>query len=210
MSRQDGGGAGAAEHAGSGPRGEGSGWLPAVALAAVLAVGACAGRSVPPEVSTFHEHFEEARYRSAAEIFRSDTTLRTDPRALARMGLLHASPSSPVYDPDRAVEVLDTLRRRHPESEESRAAELMVPLLRKVQGLESAVDSMVLRTRAVARARMDSLSAAADSLRSETGDLRTRIGELERVITELRTQLRRLKAVDLGEEPAPDSTRRIP
>jgi hypothetical protein len=181
-----------------------------VALAAVLAVAACAARTAPPEVSAFHEHFEEARYRSAAEIFRSDTTLRTDPRALARMGLLHASPSSPVYDPDRAVEVFETLRRRHPESPESRTAELMVPLLRKVRGLESAVDSLVLRTRAAARARMDSLSAAADSLRSETGDLRTRIGELESVITELRTQLRRLKAVDLGEEPPPDSTRRMP
>jgi len=210
VSRDDAGGPGASERAGPGSRGDRSRWLRAVALAAVLGAAACASRTAPPEVSAFHEHFEDARYRSAAEIFRSDTTLRADPLALARMGLTHASPSSPVYDPDRAVEVFETLRRRHPESTESRTAELMVPLLRKVQGLESALDSLMLQSRAAARARMDSLSAAADSLRSETGHLRTRIAELEAVIMELRTQLRRLKAVDLGEEPPPDSTLQMP
>lgn len=184
------------------------GWWGAVLLLG-LALGACATHR-PPEARAFHEDFEAARYRSAVAAFRADSSLRADPRVMVRMGLLYASPSSPVYDPDRAIQVFETLRRRHPESGHRRTAGLMIPLLRKIGALETAVDSLVLRTRTKDRARSDSLSTAADSLRAETGNLRARIDELESVISELRTQLRRLKAVDLGEDPAPDSTGRFP
>lgn len=107
------------------------GVLCAAGVAAALA--GCAASSSAS--SSFHRHFEAERYDDAMEAFRADSSLRNDDEALYRAGLLYASPEVPFYDPARAIETLEALLDRHPDTDRRHEARHLLGLLAEIRSL---------------------------------------------------------------------------
>lgn len=107
----------------------------AVAAAALAALLACAP-------GPFHDHFEAGRYHEAMEAFRADSSLWSDEDGLYRAGLLHASPSSPYYDPQQARDTFQRLLRLHPDTDRRQEVRHLVDLLQEIQGLGRRVSEL--------------------------------------------------------------------
>lgn len=178
----------------------------AAAVAAGLAslLAACAA-------SRFDRLYEAGMYEKAAEVYRADTTLHHQEGALYRSAMMHALPGSPVYDPEQARDELDRLVLLFPGTGHRASVEPLRSLLREIVRQRrdlAAARADAQRTSARVRSlrqRLDRLQEAVedhrarmDSLEGENRRLiemlRTRADTLRR----LRTELRKLKAIDLG------------
>lgn len=191
-------------------------WWGAVALVLALAAGACA-------TSRFDSLYDAGRYQEAVRVYRTDSTLQHQERALYRAGLMHAMPASPVYDPTLARTELERLLTLYPKTDYRTEADRLIDLLQEIEHQRSAASA--------ARSRVDRLSARVDTLyRRLAGvedDLDERRAHLETLealnarlqvdlkvredsLARLRTELRKLKAIDLrsgqdssGSDPHP-------
>ena len=186
------------------------GWRVACGVALAIGTAACA-------TSHFDSLYDAGRYEAAVRVYRSDTTLHHQERALYRTGLMHALPGSPVYDPSLARTQLERLLTLYPNTGYRTEASRLISLLREVQNqreatseararvsrLSARVDTLYRRLARVEddldqrRAHLETLEALNERLQT---DLKTREDSLRR----LQTELRKLKAIDL--RSAHDST----
>jgi septal ring factor EnvC (AmiA/AmiB activator) len=175
-----------------------------------LAAAACA-------TSRFDALYGAGRYQEAVRVYRADTTLHHQEKALYRTGLMHALPGSPVYDPTLARTQLERLLTLFPKTGYRTEASRLISLLREVDRqreaasrtrdraarLSARVDTLYRRLARVEddldqrRAHLQTLEALNERLQA---DLKAR----EDSLTRLRTELRKLKAIDL--RSAHDST----
>lgn len=84
----------------------------------------------------FHEHYEAGRYDEALAAFRADSTMRQNERALYRVGLLHARPGTPYYDPGLASRYLGRLVRNHPDTPYAEEVRSVLALLEQTRTLD--------------------------------------------------------------------------
>lgn len=189
---------------------------PALALAAALVtIMGCAP-------SLFQRHLEARRWTEAAGAFATDSALHHDDDALYRAAVLHSLPGTPVYNPALARTLLDRLLIQHPQSRRQADAEHLRTLAleleraaardrrernlereilrlgREVDGLTATRDSLHALLASEA-ARQQGLRQAVERLE---GELRFRDQQLRA----LRTELDRLKAIDLRPPERPDAT----
>jgi 5'-deoxynucleotidase YfbR-like HD superfamily hydrolase len=187
-------------------------WSALAIFSCALALGlaACA-------TSRFDRLYDAGRYEEAAGVFRADTALHDQERALFRAALMHAMPESPVYDPSEARAELDRLLALYPETGFRTEATHLSGLLRGIERQRQLADEERSRV-AELSARLDTLSRRMTGLQDDLGKSRRRLRELETTnarlqaelrsrqdsLGRLRTELRRLKAIDL--RSAHDST----
>lgn len=126
-----------------------------LAGAALLLFSGCA-------THPFHRHYESGRYEEALAVFREDSALLRQEKALYRAGLLFARPGAEYYEPELAERYLSRLLTRHPRT--SRADEV-----RSVLALLERAESLDLRARRL-RTQLEALKAVdlSDTLQDTT------------------------------------------
>jgi hypothetical protein len=189
--------------------------VPAALMATgVLAAVACA------HTGAFDRSLRAGRWQDAAAEFRADSALQRNATALRRAARIHAVPDSVTWDPDRALELLARARALAPRARVEDADSRLEAML-----------EYVVRERAARGAQMivlrDSLAGAAAEvtrLRAELAELRetNAAHESERAVLErmvsrleadlrdretqisaLRSELDRLKEIDLARSSRP-------
>lgn len=151
------------------------------------------------------------QYEAAIAEFARDTTLHQDPEATLQVAELHATPSSPLYDRDRAIAMLEEWLARFPENPDRYRAELGLELLNETKRLETLVarqDSLALRladdlaavgvTRDTLEGRIVSVSRDNISLADSLATQEARIGELTTELRRVRQELEALKKIDVS------------
>jgi len=181
---------------------------PVTAIVTVLAASvglACAS------TSQFEADMQAGQYEAAIAEFARDTTLHQDPEATLQVAELHATPSSPLYDRDRAIAMLEEWLARFPENPDRYRAELGLELLNETKRLETLVarqDSLALRladdlaavgvTRDTLEGRIVSVSRDNISLADSLATQEARIGELTTELRRVRQELEALKKIDVS------------
>lgn len=173
----------------------------------VLALGAAACASTP-----FDRHFEAGRYAEASVAFSEDSALQSREHPLFRAALTHALPSSPVYQPARARELLERLLALYPRSSHLKDAAYLTALLDEVGRLEksasesgTAVERLSMRVAELEeRGRwLDAMLARqevqANAYRELTERLDAELRETRAQLRALQDELNRLKEIDLKE-----------
>lgn len=164
-------------------------------------------------------YFESGRYLEAAAAYRAYLAEQPDDaqrvaRALFRLGLAHAVPDSPIYDPRQAVELLERLLIVDPDGPYGVEATLIRNLQRQVLSLIDEVDRRQLRI-AELRAMLHGAQLDLQQAQSEFEERQETVEALTREIAALREQIRtvtaelasrqreldRLKAIDLDRPP---------
>lgn len=183
------------------------------AVAALLAA-ACA------HAPAFDRSLRAGRWQDAAAQFRADSALQRSASAARLAARIHADPDSATWDPDQALELFARARRLAPK----------VPVPESDTRLESVLE-YVVRERAARATQVialhDSLRAAgadAERLRNELSELRMTntthdseramlqqlasrleadLRDREAQMSLLRTELERLKEIDLARSSRP-------
>lgn len=177
-----------------------------VALAvATLAAGACV------RATQFDRYFAERRWTDAAREFEADTALRTNEEALYRAGLIFGTPGIPTYDAAKARDLLTTLVTRFPNSTHSADATARLLLIQDVararrdadereRGLENRI-AILAREVSDLKSRLDAIAPQSDSLKNVIARLEADRRDREEQIRALRSELTRLKEIDLRPRP---------
>jgi hypothetical protein len=172
-----------------------------VAGVLALAVAGCAG-------NRFDRHFAAGNFQEVARLFEADSSLHADPAALYRAGLAYALPESPVYDPDRALEVFDLLQARHPKHPQREHVAQLQQLLRLADLQQERQLSRDARLRAQ-QTEIEELKAQLARERQRAETLLTTTERLEREARErdarlraLQEELAALKQIDLNRPSA--------
>lgn len=193
-----------------------------LALLVPLVAGACTHARA---VSSFDDHLRNQRWTDAAAAFERDSSLHHDVNALERAAALYATPNRATWDPDRAAALYDEARELADDHRLSPDAARI-----------SALVSEVIRARAERRARerelLDALAradSATHTVRLErerllaivavndeerallvrlVARLESDLRERESQMGALRSELNRLKAIDLSprQRTSSDST----
>jgi hypothetical protein len=180
---------------------------PAPALALVLALTACASsRSTPGDRA-----YEAGDWAGAAAAYestlRDDPAARSDPRLLVRLALVYARPDTPVYEPERAVEMLRDVAQRFPRTQAGADAALLLPQLEQEVRLAAAVASAARRIVDLegelerARQEAQALDAAARARDDQLTRLRASLAEAQVQLRRVRDELEQLKRIDLQRRP---------
>lgn len=174
----------------------------AVLLIAVWTASACA--TVP-----FERYVSQQRWSDAAAAFDADSSLLRDERALFDAGMLFSSPTSGNYHPDKARALFRRLLGEFPETSHRVAATDRLAFLDSLDAAfrrnanasarvlenEARIAALVVDTLRL-RARLDSAVAA-------RGTAERNAGQLEAELRQLRTELARLKEIDLKQRRPP-------
>jgi len=174
-------------------------------LAAVLATLAACARPV------FQRYIDDERWTDARTEFESDSSLMNQDWALLEAATLYSSPNRGAYDPGRARILLQRLLARNPQSKYRAEAQgrlaLVETMLRQRDSLTAerrAVDDRITTlTNETRRLRMslDSVLTRNDSLQRSVTRLETDLRDREDQLRALRTELARLKQIDLNPRP---------
>lgn len=188
---------GAASGRPAGGRADGAGRAAGAAGLALLLllVGGCASSE-----SGFERAWREGRYREAAAAFEADSSLARNETSLYQAAMLYALPSSPLFDPERALGLYRSWLQRFPESSSRADVRLMVQLLERDRELRRSLRDTQERAdrRTAERDSLAARAAALDSMLTEQKQQTARLrGELQRV----RQELERLKQIDLQRRP---------
>lgn len=160
--------------------------------------------------SVFDQHFEQGRYAAAAATFERDSTLHMDERPLFRAGLVHAFPSSAVFDPSLALEYFARLDALFPDNpyrlETQRLGALLEDRLRlqaelelhrsDLDDLRARIAALAERERRLERTR-EERDADVDRLEAQAAQLESQLRQRSDELAALRQELERLKAIDL-------------
>jgi vacuolar-type H+-ATPase subunit I/STV1 len=168
----------------------------------------------------------ESRYVDAAAAYGRTWSVEED-AALFRLGLIHAVPESPLFDPARARSTFEELQRRYPKSAYGFAGKVMAARLQRQQELEARLaelDGTLAQTkqslseavseherdRQTRQAQLDQLQQERDRLAAELKGMRDEHAELvllrqEHVDVEqlrrdnarMKEELEELKRIDL-------------
>lgn len=153
-----------------------------------------------------NNHFDEGDFSEAADAFSVYLILSPDgqdrDKALFRLALTHAFPSSPVYDAPQAVAELRELLSTFPASPMCPEAQLLLDLNDEADRLRNEQD----RLRAEIQDREQRIAALGQQLQNvqnaELDKLRADVSEREERIRELTAQLDRLKEIDMQRRPS--------
>lgn len=154
---------------------------------------------------------QAGQYEAAAAEFARDSSLHQDPEIVLQVAELYGTPTSPLYDRDRAIAMLEEWLERYPENPDRFRATLELNLLTETKRLETLLarqDSLASRLtddlaavrvmRDTLRGRVVSLnrdnSALADSLEQQEA----RIDELTAELSQVRQELEALKEIDVS------------
>jgi hypothetical protein len=178
-------------------------------ITALLVTTGCA-------TSLFDRYFEAGQYELAAREYEADPSLVGNDRSLYRLGLTYAAPGTPVYDPERARDVLAQFETRFPTSTHRAEARILVGLLGEITALSSELAAGRQQRDAVAET-IRRLETANTRLQDTVSVQQRRLQELQEELTRLETELEakdaglrrleneleRLKRIDL-ERPSGD------
>lgn len=185
-----------------------------LALFATLFVTSGCARSV------FQQQVRAGQWQLAASTFRNDSLLLRDSEAVRRVARIHAMPDSATWDPERALELLRVSRiymtsEKVPEGDVrlERLLQLIVQERTAHRTIREALQDSVRRQEGVLEElrrehdRLRATSSASDServlLQRLVGRLEADLRDREMQLATLRTELERLKAIDLSRPPRP-------
>jgi hypothetical protein len=185
---------------------------------AVLMSGAALGAACA-HVGTFDRNVHAGHWQEAAAVFRADSSLQRNANALRLAARIHATPDSATWDPDRALDLFERARVLSPRAvpEADLRAEAMLRFIVRERAARGA-QAIVLRD------SIDKMARQADQLRVELVQLRetdvaheseravlermvsrleTDVHDRETQMATLRTELDRLKEIDLARAAHP-------
>ena len=186
----------------------------AVMAAGTLFAGACA------HSGAFDRSLRAGRWQDAAVAFGKDSALQRNATALRLAARIHAVPDSATWDPDRALELLARARALAPRGRTEEADGRLESMLeyvvreRAAHGAEMIVlhDSLAAVTAEMSRLRAElaelrETNAAHESERSVLERMVSRLEadlrDRETQIAGLRSELDRLKEIDLARSSRP-------
>jgi hypothetical protein len=174
----------------------------------VLLVMGCA-------TNLFDRYFEAGQYELAAREYETDPSIVGNDRGLYRLGLTYAAPGTPVYDPERARDLLAQLETRFPNSKHRATARIIGGVLGEIATLRSelaagqrqrdAAQQTIKRLEQANAGLLDTISVQRRQLRELQEELTRVEAEVEAKdagLRRLENELERLKRIDL-ERPAP-------
>ncbi|PYV38845.1 MAG: hypothetical protein DMG06_24640 [Acidobacteria bacterium] len=179
-----------------------------------------------PDLQQGETFFETGDYLKAVQVYETylqqDSSGRNHDRVLFRLALAYAFPSSPAYNPQKAIGLFERLLTDFPESPYKNQAELILGLQAQVDRLKlqsdqlnSEVDGM--RSRVHAREQqvkdlqgsLEHLQSGTvqkeeqvKNLRLELTQLKSELLQREERLKNLKTELEELKRIDLGRRPS--------
>ncbi len=175
-------------------------------IAGALAAGACF-RSI----TQFDRYFIDRKWTDAAREFEADTSLRHKEEPLYRAGLIYGTPALPTYDAAKARDVLMSLVTQFPNSPHGPDATARLLLIEDVARARRNADQLQheLEGRIAQlgrevndlKARLDALTPQTDSLKGVIARLELERRDREEQIRTLRSELTRLKEIDLKPRP---------
>lgn len=190
-------------------------------LFAALAISASGLVSCGPTL--FEQQLRSGRLVDAAVTFAGDSTLQRTPQALRAAARLHLVPGDSVWDPARALILLQRARALDGDrvrDDDARLERLLDALEVRHATLSNALERLgdstaLLRDRlAMAREERDELVAQDSALREERDLLQRLVARLERDLRDregqlvlLRLELERLKAIDFSPTRPPRPAR---
>jgi hypothetical protein len=136
--------------------------------------------------SPFDRYFEAGQYELAAREYEADPSLVGNDRSLYRLGLAYAAPGTPVYDPERARDLLAQFETRFPTSEHRAEARILVGLLGEVTTLRSEL--------AAGRRQRDAVEETIRRLEMANAGLQDTVSVQHRRLQELQEELTRVEA----------------
>ena len=164
-------------------------------------------------------YFESGRYVEAEAAYQvyldeEPQDARRIARSMYRLGVIYALPESPVYDPERAAEILDRLLSINPGGPYSSEAELIRHLQLEVvrtrdeladdrlqiQELEEELELVELELEET-QVELGEGAEQVETLTQQTESLRRRIRGLSGELATKEQELERLKAIDLQQLP---------
>lgn len=161
--------------------------------------------------SQFDSYIQSGQYEDAVAEFARDSSLHEDPVAALQVAELYASPTSPMYDRDRAIAMLEEWLAKYPDNSERYRAELELGLLTETRRLESLVarqDSLANEltedlaavgvTRDTLEGRVVSVSQYNIALTDSLALQAARIDELTAELRRVRQELEALKEIDVS------------
>ena len=177
-------------------------WPVSSAVALVLILTGCASARGPGDRA-----FQAGDYPAAAAAYESalqdDPGARSDARLLFRLGLVYAEPDTPVYEPERAIEVLKDVATRFSSNPAAAEAARLIPHLEQEVRLAAAVASAERRIAdlegELARQREEAhaLTAAAKANDDQLARLRGWLADAQAQLRRVREELEQLKRIDL-------------
>ena len=172
-------------------------------LAALLLLASCS-----PALRQADGYFKAGDFSRAASVYEEVLSThpgpRADARALYRLGVSRAEPGSPAFDPAKAREAFETLRRTHSGSRYAREAALPLALLdamgrasREAAQLQAQLKAEV--TSCNRQGQEAAASAQQDRSRSQEQiqQLKALLAQRDRELEALRRQMDELKRIDL-------------
>lgn len=151
----------------------------------------------------FHQHYLRADFRQAEHLFLADSTLREDPGAVYRAGLMYADPASPIRDAERAREQFEALLELDAAPDHVHAGRILIQLVERTDSLETRISDL-RRDNDRLGTRVDQLRDSffhqvlhIDSLRSLADSLRGRLRRITKELNEKEERFERLREVDL-------------
>ena len=165
------------------------------------------------------ELFSAGEYARAAQAYEDylDSRPETGPetsKALYRLAITYGSASTAVYDPERAVSLLQKLLSEDPKGEYSLAAQVLLQQQKEIVSLSAVVTSRrdLIQTLIADLAQLQNDLAKTESevgernetvqaLSSRIEHLRSEIAGLSQQLSEREAELEMLKEIDLEEQP---------
>ncbi len=145
-----------------------------------------------------------AEYQRTLDLHRSG---RGADRALFRLAIVHALPSSPLCDVARAVALLQEVLTRYPAGRYGEEARLVLPLVQRIGELQDALEvesatAAALQSSADASsARLHEVEAALQGKDDELARTRASLAESREKLRRLESELEALKRIDLRRHP---------
>lgn len=186
----------------------------AAILCSTLSVLACSSSK-----SVGDEYFESRLYVDAATAYQAyldnePRDARRVARSLYRLGVIYALPESPLYDPERAAEILDRLLRINPGGPYSSEAELirhlqlevvktrdeLAMVRQQIEELRGELEAAELELEQT-QAELGEGAEQVETLSEQIASLRGRIEVLSGKLAAKEQELERLKAIDLQQPP---------
>jgi hypothetical protein len=174
-------------------------------LLCVVGATACAA------TTQFDRYLATQQWADAARVFTADSALQNDEHALYEAGVLYGSPGRPTFDAERSRALLRRLISRFPETKYLGDATGRLGLLDEMarvkresdahdRELSAQIEALTMETRLL-HSRLDSLSGQSDQLRRSASRTEAELHDREEQIRVLRTELQRLKEIDLKPRP---------
>ncbi len=174
--------------------------------ALVAALAACTSSR-----ATGDRAFAAGDYPAAAAAYEGalqhDPNARSDALLLFRLGLAYADADTPVYEPERAVELLREVVARFPKDRAAERAAQLLPHLEREVRLEATVASERRRVAdleaqlAKALEEAHALNAEVAAREEQLARLRAALADAQAQARRVREELEQLKRIDLQRRP---------